>query len=112
MSRAFSSNGKRVVELRQWLEANAPQRPQRPGRRLVKRSVWMIGGDGWAYDIGYGGLDHCWPAAHDVNIAGADTRGVYSNTGGQMSKGERRWAQWQIRPRRQATAKKDLGLMR
>src|SRR5215211_6497983 len=52
---------------------------------LVKKSVWIIGGDGWAYDIGYGGLDHVLASGHNVNILVLDTE-VYSNTGGQMSK--------------------------
>ncbi len=52
---------------------------------MVKRSVWIIGGDGWAYDIGYGGLDHVLASGRDVNILVLDTE-VYSNTGGQMSK--------------------------
>jgi pyruvate-ferredoxin/flavodoxin oxidoreductase len=52
---------------------------------LVKKSVWIIGGDGWAYDIGYGGLDHVLASGRNVNILVLDTE-VYSNTGGQMSK--------------------------
>jgi pyruvate-ferredoxin/flavodoxin oxidoreductase len=52
---------------------------------LVKKSVWLIGGDGWAYDIGYGGLDHVLASGRNVNILVLDTE-VYSNTGGQMSK--------------------------
>jgi pyruvate-ferredoxin/flavodoxin oxidoreductase len=52
---------------------------------LVKKSVWMIGGDGWAYDIAYGRLDHVIPSSRNVNILVLDT-GVYSNTGGQISK--------------------------
>src|SRR5262249_9742329 len=52
---------------------------------LVKKSVWIIGGDGWAYDIGYGGLDHVLASGHNVNVLVLDTE-VYSNTGGQMSK--------------------------
>jgi pyruvate-ferredoxin/flavodoxin oxidoreductase len=52
---------------------------------LVKKSVWIIGGDGWAYDIGYGGLDHVFASGKNVNILVLDTE-VYSNTGGQMSK--------------------------
>jgi pyruvate-ferredoxin/flavodoxin oxidoreductase len=52
---------------------------------LVKKSVWIIGGDGWAYDIGYGGLDHVLASGQDVNILVLDTE-VYSNTGGQASK--------------------------
>jgi len=52
---------------------------------LVKKSVWIVGGDGWAYDIGYGGLDHVMASGRNVNILVLDT-GVYSNTGGQASK--------------------------
>src|SRR5699024_4979845 len=52
---------------------------------LVKKSVWIVGGDGWAYDIGYGGLDHVLASGEDVNILVFDTE-VYSNTGGQSSK--------------------------
>ncbi len=52
---------------------------------LVKRSVWIVGGDGWAYDIGYGGLDHVLASGRNVNVLVLDTE-VYSNTGGQMSK--------------------------
>jgi len=52
---------------------------------LIKKSIWMIGGDGWAYDIGYGGLDQVLSSGEDVNILVLDTE-VYSNTGGQSSK--------------------------
>ena len=52
---------------------------------LVKRSVWIMGGDGWAYDIGYGGLDHVLASGANVNVLVLDTE-VYSNTGGQASK--------------------------
>ncbi len=52
---------------------------------LVKKSVWMIGGDGWAYDIGYGGLDHVIASGRNVNMLVLDIE-VYSNTGGQISK--------------------------
>jgi pyruvate-ferredoxin/flavodoxin oxidoreductase len=55
------------------------------GDYLTKKSIWIIGGDGWAYDIGYGGLDHVIAQARDVNILVLDTE-VYSNTGGQSSK--------------------------
>ena len=54
---------------------------------LVKKSVWIVGGDGWAYDIGYGGLDHVLASGQNVNILVLDTE-VYSNTGGQASKGD------------------------
>ena len=52
---------------------------------LVKRSQWIVGGDGWAYDIGYGGLDHVLASGADVNVLVFDTE-IYSNTGGQASK--------------------------
>jgi pyruvate-ferredoxin/flavodoxin oxidoreductase len=52
---------------------------------LVRKNVWIVGGDGWAYDIGYGGLDHVLSMRRDVNILVLDTE-VYSNTGGQASK--------------------------
>ena len=52
---------------------------------LLKKSIWIFGGDGWAYDIGYGGLDHVLASGEDVNVLVLDTE-VYSNTGGQASK--------------------------
>ena len=58
---------------------------------LAKKSVWIMGGDGWAYDIGYGGLDHVLASGEDVNILVLDTE-VYSNTGGQTSKATPRGA--------------------
>jgi pyruvate-ferredoxin/flavodoxin oxidoreductase len=77
---------------------------------LVKRSVWIIGGDGWAYDIGYGGLDHVIASGKNVNILVLDTE-VYSNTGGQMSKATSRSAIAKFAASGKATAKKDLGLL-
>ncbi len=77
---------------------------------LVKRSVWMIGGDGWAYDIGYGGLDHVLASGRDVNILVLDTE-VYSNTGGQMSKSTPRGAVAKFAAGGKALGKKDLGLL-
>ncbi|HXJ79513.1 MAG TPA: pyruvate:ferredoxin (flavodoxin) oxidoreductase [Candidatus Methylomirabilis sp.] len=77
---------------------------------LVKRTVWIVGGDGWAYDIGYGGLDHVLASGHKVNVLVLDTE-VYSNTGGQMSKSTPRGAVAKFAARGKATAKKDLGLM-
>lgn len=74
---------------------------------LVRRSVWIIGGDGWAYDIGYGGLDHVLASGHDVNILVLDTE-VYSNTGGQMSKSTPLGAVAKFAAGGKATAKKDL----
>jgi pyruvate-ferredoxin/flavodoxin oxidoreductase len=77
---------------------------------LVKRSVWVIGGDGWAYDIGYGGLDHVLAGARDINVLVLDTE-VYSNTGGQASKSTPRGAVAKFAAKGKAMAKKDLGMM-
>ncbi|MFM7394062.1 MAG: thiamine pyrophosphate-dependent enzyme, partial [Cyanobium sp.] len=77
---------------------------------LVKKSVWLVGGDGWAYDIGFGGLDHVLAAGRDVNALVLDTE-VYSNTGGQMSKATPRGAVAKIAAGGKAAPKKDLGLM-
>jgi len=77
---------------------------------LVRKSVWIIGGDGWAYDIGYGGLDHVLASSYDVNILVLDTE-VYSNTGGQMSKATPRGAVAKFAAGGKPTPKKDLALM-
>jgi pyruvate-ferredoxin/flavodoxin oxidoreductase len=77
---------------------------------LVKKSVWIVGGDGWAYDIGFGGLDHVLASGRNVNILVLDTE-VYSNTGGQMSKATPRNATARFAAAGKASAKKDLGLM-
>jgi pyruvate-ferredoxin/flavodoxin oxidoreductase len=77
---------------------------------LTKKSVWIMGGDGWAYDIGYGGLDHVIAAGRNVNILVLDTE-VYSNTGGQMSKATPRAAVAKFAAAGKPTKKKDLGLM-
>ncbi|HYK88294.1 MAG TPA: thiamine pyrophosphate-dependent enzyme, partial [Acidobacteriota bacterium] len=76
---------------------------------LVKRSVWIVGGDGWAYDIGYGGLDHVLASGRNVNILVLDTE-VYSNTGGQMSKSTPRAAVAKFAAGGKPLGKKDLGL--
>jgi pyruvate-ferredoxin/flavodoxin oxidoreductase len=75
---------------------------------LVKKSVWIMGGDGWAYDIGYGGLDHVIASGKDVNILVLDTE-VYSNTGGQMSKATPRAAVAKFAAAGKPMGKKDLG---
>ncbi|MCL2439767.1 MAG: pyruvate:ferredoxin (flavodoxin) oxidoreductase [Alphaproteobacteria bacterium] len=77
---------------------------------LVKKSIWIFGGDGWAYDIGYGGLDHVLNMDEDVNILVLDTE-VYSNTGGQASKATPRGAGAQFASGGRALVKKDLGLI-
>ncbi|MGB8932878.1 MAG: pyruvate:ferredoxin (flavodoxin) oxidoreductase, partial [Anaeromyxobacteraceae bacterium] len=77
---------------------------------LVRKSVWIVGGDGWAYDIGYGGLDHVIASGKDVNILVLDTE-VYSNTGGQASKSTPIGAVAQFAAGGKVMAKKDLGMM-
>ncbi|MBO5867131.1 MAG: 4Fe-4S dicluster domain-containing protein, partial [Clostridia bacterium] len=77
---------------------------------LVKKSIWIFGGDGWAYDIGYGGLDHVLASGEDVNILVMDTE-VYSNTGGQASKASPTAAVAKFAAAGKRTKKKDLGMM-
>jgi pyruvate-ferredoxin/flavodoxin oxidoreductase len=77
---------------------------------LVRRSVWIMGGDGWAYDIGFGGVDHVLASDRDVNLLVLDTE-VYSNTGGQMSKATPRGAIAKFAAGGKGTAKKDLAMM-
>ncbi len=77
---------------------------------LIKKSIWIIGGDGWAYDIGYGGLDHVLAMGEDVNILVLDTE-VYSNTGGQASKATPTGSIAKFAAAGKRTKKKDLGMM-
>lgn len=77
---------------------------------LVKKSVWIFGGDGWAYDIGYGGLDHVLASGENVNVLILDTE-VYSNTGGQMSKSTPRSATAQFAAGGKKMPKKDIGMI-
>jgi len=77
---------------------------------LVRKSVWIFGGDGWAYDIGYGGLDHVLASGRDVNVLVLDTE-VYSNTGGQSSKATPRAAVAKFAANGKDLPKKDLGMM-
>ena len=77
---------------------------------LIRRSVWIVGGDGWAYDIGFGGLDHVLASGRDVNILVLDTE-VYSNTGGQASKSTPRAAVAKFASGGKTVGKKDLGMM-
>jgi pyruvate-ferredoxin/flavodoxin oxidoreductase len=77
---------------------------------LVHKSVWIIGGDGWAYDIGFGGLDHVLASGRNVNILVLDTE-VYSNTGGQASKSTPRGAVAKFAAKGKGMPKKDLGLL-
>ena len=77
---------------------------------LTKRSMWVFGGDGWAYDIGYGGLDHVLASGEDINVLVMDTE-VYSNTGGQSSKATPAGSVAKFAASGKKTAKKDLGRM-
>lgn len=105
---------RRVTVLKERLSSldgnEAAQRLLSLADMLVKKSVWIIGGDGWAYDIGFGGLDHVLASGKDVNVLVLDTE-VYSNTGGQMSKATPRGAVAKFATDGKRTAKKDLGLM-
>ncbi len=103
----------RVAELRRKLAAiNTPEaaRLDLLAEFLVRKSVWVVGGDGWAYDIGYGGLDHVLSMDRDVNLLVLDTE-VYSNTGGQQSKATPIGAAAKFAAAGKAINKKDLGLM-
>ena len=103
----------RVVELRKRLIALG-QDPQAKDLlsvldHLIRRSVWIVGGDGWAYDIGYGGLDHVLASSRDVNVLVLDTE-VYSNTGGQASKATPLGAIAKFAAAGKRVARKDLAL--
>ncbi|HEV8310303.1 MAG TPA: pyruvate:ferredoxin (flavodoxin) oxidoreductase, partial [Methylomirabilota bacterium] len=103
----------RVSRLRERLEdLDTPEARDLLGLAdvLVHKSVWIIGGDGWAYDIGFGGLDHVLASGRKVNVLVLDTE-VYSNTGGQMSKATPRGAVAKFAAGGKPTAKKDLALM-
>ena len=113
-SRAF---GKDIIKLIE-LEIINPDTQTEPlllnilnmGKYLTKKSIWIFGGDGWAYDIGYGGVDHVIASGHDVNILVLDTE-VYSNTGGQSSKSTPMGAVAKFAASGKLTRKKDLGMM-
>lgn len=103
----------RVEELRRLLRTmpgETARRLESITESLVRRSVWIIGGDGWAYDIGYGGLDHVMASGHDVNILVLDTE-VYSNTGGQQSKSTPRAAVAKFAAAGKRAPKKDLAML-
>jgi pyruvate-ferredoxin/flavodoxin oxidoreductase len=119
--RELAAQRGRVAELKRTLESALARYPSSVDaaamRRLlgladylVRKSVWMVGGDGWAYDIGYGGLDHVLAAGRNVNVLVLDTES-YSNTGGQMSKATPRAAVARFAASGKRQAKKDLGLL-
>ena len=103
----------RVVQLDeslQKIDSAAAKNLLAISENLCRKSVWIVGGDGWAYDIGYGGLDHVLASGADVNILVLDTE-VYSNTGGQKSKATPRGAVAKFAAGGKASAKKDLALL-
>jgi pyruvate-ferredoxin/flavodoxin oxidoreductase len=101
LSNETSLSAKEQVDLQQLLTL---------ADSFVRKSVWIIGGDGWAYDIGFGGLDHVLASGYNVNLLVLDTE-VYSNTGGQASKSTPRAAVAKFAARGKATQKKDLGML-
>lgn len=110
---SINDQRERVVRLKQRLaELNEPKARELASvaDALVRRSVWIVGGDGWAFDIGFGGLDHVLTTNRDVNILVLDT-GVYSNTGGQASKATPRAATAKFAANGKAGRKKDLGML-
>jgi len=103
----------RVAELRaalRGLDSPAARMLNELADALVRTSLWIVGGDGWAYDIGFGGLDHVLASGRDVNVLVLDTE-VYSNTGGQASKSTPRGAVAKFAAGGKRTAKKDLGMI-
>jgi pyruvate-ferredoxin/flavodoxin oxidoreductase len=109
----LSKQRERISVLRQKLasiKTNDALRLVKLADYLVRKSVWGIGGDGWAYDIGYGGLDHVLASGRDVNLLVLDTE-VYSNTGGQASKATPLGAVAKFAMAGKGIAKKDLGLL-
>ena len=108
-----SSERERVEILKQKLAASKNSQAKNLAAvadSFVKKSVWIVGGDGWAYDIGYGGLDHVLSTGRNVNLLVLDTE-VYSNTGGQASKSTPRGAVARFAASGKGLSKKDLGLM-
>ena len=112
----FKNNGEKTQEITKNLLPILEQNLSAPGVKeilelkkfLVKKSQWIIGGDGWAYDIGFGGLDHVLASGENVNVLVLDTE-VYSNTGGQSSKSSRAGSIAQFTASGKPAQKKDLG---
>ena len=103
----------RVADLKQKLSGSTDPRSKQLlslADMLVKKSVWIVGGDGWAYDIGYGGLDHVLASGRNINVLVLDTE-VYSNTGGQASKSTPRAAVAKFAANGKPLPKKNLGMI-
>ncbi len=110
---ALAAQRERIALLRQRLAGDASPAARRLlalADQFVPRTVWIIGGDGWAYDIGFGGVDHILASGADVNLLVLDTE-VYSNTGGQASKSTPRGAVAKFASGGKESCKKDLGLL-
>ncbi len=110
---AVAAQRERVVLLRERLRAiddPLARMLDRAADALVRKTVWLVGGDGWAYDIGFGGLDHVLSTGAKVNVLVLDTE-VYSNTGGQQSKSTPRGAAAKFASAGKSVAKKDLAMM-
>lgn len=101
---------KKMTDIVEKLETPVAKQLLSIADNLVKKSVWIMGGDGWAYDIGFGGLDHVLASGKDVNILVMDTE-VYSNTGGQKSKATPKGAVAKFAAGGKPSGKKDLGMM-
>ncbi len=99
-----------LIDALQALDSPEAQRLSKLAENLCRKSVWCVGGDGWAYDIGYGGVDHVLASGEDINLLVLDTE-VYSNTGGQTSKATPRGAVAKFSASGKAIAKKDLALL-
>ncbi len=110
---AIDEQRKRVVKLKEALAKDVSQEAKRLlflSDYLVKKSVWAVGGDGWAYDIGYGGVDHVLASGKNINLLVLDTE-TYSNTGGQMSKATPISAVVQFAAAGKRTPKKNIGMI-
>jgi len=108
----ITAQRKRVEQLREKLVANSSSDAQNLlaiADNLVRKSVWILGGDGWAFDIGFGGLDHVLGSGKNVNVLVLDTE-VYSNTGGQMSKATPRGAVAKFAAAGKPNSRKDLAM--
>ncbi len=108
--RAQRARVKELVKRLAGINSAEARRLATVAEALTRKSVWMLGGDGWAYDIGFGGLDHVLASGRDVNVLVLDT-GVYSNTGGQASKATPRGAVAKFAAGGKQNHKKDLGMI-
>ncbi len=109
-AKVTEENSNRVIEVLKGNSAEYAKIIMSLKQYLIKKSIWVIGGDGWAYDIGFGGLDHVLASGQDINVLVVDTE-VYSNTGGQSSKSTPTGAVAKFAASGKKVRKKDLGAM-